>query len=271
MQVVGPDGADGRRPDRGRRYADGLPRAYFPLRVTIDEPGIYTARTEIDGAATEMAFQVDSPDDVKVIQPGAAMPSLETPTTTDARGVDPVCTSEPACPLHDVTLAEALAEGAPVALLVATPAFCQIAICGPVLDVLLDVRDDQPRRPLPARRGVRRPGQGPRRRMRRSSTPSVCTSSRAWCSWAPTASWSTASTRSTTASSCSRGSTCSDPGPEEVRHESPGVPPGDEERRRAVRSPRLAARLPPVVSAACGAERRAVCRPGAGPARPARG
>ena len=31
-----------------------------------------------------------------------------------------------------------------IALLVATPAFCQIAICGPVLDILLDVVDDHP-------------------------------------------------------------------------------------------------------------------------------
>ena len=31
-----------------------------------------------------------------------------------------------------------------MALLVATPAFCQIAICGPVLDVLLDVAPDHP-------------------------------------------------------------------------------------------------------------------------------
>ena len=35
------------------------------------------------------------------------------------------------------TLAQALTEKRPLALLVATPAFCQISICGPVLDVLL--------------------------------------------------------------------------------------------------------------------------------------
>ena len=32
------------------------------------------------------------------------------------------------------------AEGRPVALLVSTPKFCQVAICGPVLDVLLSQR-----------------------------------------------------------------------------------------------------------------------------------
>jgi len=144
IQIVGPDGSTVGNPIDVDRFADGLPRAYFPLRVTVDQPGIYTARTEIDGAATEMSFQVDGADDVKVIQPGTAMPALETPTPADARGVNPVCTKEPACPLHDATLAEVLAEGAPVALLVATPAFCQFVICGPVLDVLLEVREDNP-------------------------------------------------------------------------------------------------------------------------------
>ena len=144
VQIVGPEGEDVGAPVDVPSHAEGLPRAYFPLRVTVDEPGIYTARTEIEGKATEMSFQVHRAEDVVVIRPGKDMPALETPTTDDARGVNPMCTAEPACPLHDVTLAEALTEGAPVALLVATPAFCQIAICGPVLDVLLDVVDDHP-------------------------------------------------------------------------------------------------------------------------------
>ena len=46
--------------------------------------------------------------------------------------------------LHDVTLAAALGEGSPIALLVATPAFCATAVCGPVLDVLLAVQGQVP-------------------------------------------------------------------------------------------------------------------------------
>jgi hypothetical protein len=144
VQLLGPDGAEVGDLVEVERHADGLPRGYFPLAATLDAPGIYTARTEIDGAAAEMQFQVHSAGDGKVIQPGAAMPACDTPTTTDPHGVTPICTNDPVCPLHDITLAEALAEGSPVALLVATPAFCQIAICGPVLDVLLDARDHHP-------------------------------------------------------------------------------------------------------------------------------
>src|SRR3546814_856498 len=77
-------------------------------------------------------------------RPPPPTPPVATPTPTGARGVNPICTAEPACPLHDVSLADALVEGRPIALLVATPAFCQIAICGPVLDVLLEATGGHP-------------------------------------------------------------------------------------------------------------------------------
>ncbi len=119
------------------RHAAGLPKAYFPLRFSVPEPGVYTARAEFDRGVGEMAMQVDAAGAVKVIQPGAPLPGLATPTERNAEGVDPICTSDPRCPLHAVSVAEALGAGAPIALLVSTPAFCQVTICGPVLDVLL--------------------------------------------------------------------------------------------------------------------------------------
>jgi hypothetical protein len=120
-----------------QRHAKGLERAYFPLEVTLDEPGTYSVRSNITGD-DEMSLLVSAPSELQIIQPGQAFPALQTPTVDDARGVNPICTREPACPLHDVTAAQALAEGKPMAFLIATPAFCQVTICGPVLDVLLD-------------------------------------------------------------------------------------------------------------------------------------
>lgn len=144
VKVLGPDGSTVVEPLEVVRHAQGLPRGYFPLRFTVEEPGVYTGRTDVDGEAVEMAIKVDAAADVTAIQRGAAMPVLATPTPDDARGVDPICTNDPVCPLHDVTVGEALMESRPMALLVATPAFCQIAICGPVLDVLLNVTNDHP-------------------------------------------------------------------------------------------------------------------------------
>jgi hypothetical protein len=144
VTVLGPDGNPVGDPVDVPRHAQGLPRAYYPLRFTADDPGIYTGRAEVEGEAVEMAIKVDDAADVQVVQAGDALPPLITPTLDDAQGVDPVCTNDPVCPLHDLTVSEALDAGRPIALLVATPAFCQIAICGPVLDVLLAVAGDHP-------------------------------------------------------------------------------------------------------------------------------
>ena len=58
--------------------------------------------------------------------------------------MNPICTRDPACPLHKVSLTDALAKGKPVAYLIGTPAYCKTAVCGPVLDLLLA---EQPKRP----------------------------------------------------------------------------------------------------------------------------
>lgn len=144
VQVLTSAGEEIGSPITVARHAEGLPRAYFPLITEIAEPGIYTARTEIDGVGTEMAFQIHAPEDVPAIRPGMPLPAVDTPTVADPHGVNPICTADPVCPLHEVTLTEALQEARPIALLVSTPAFCQIAICGPVLDVLLDLTDAHP-------------------------------------------------------------------------------------------------------------------------------
>jgi hypothetical protein len=127
------------------RRSEGLPRPYYALPVTVDAPGYYVARAEIDGAVAETTIPVSAAAEVKVIQPGADLPPTPTPTTADSLGVTPICTLEPEmCALHDVSLPAALAERRPIALLISTPKFCQVAICGPVLDVMLGQVTDFP-------------------------------------------------------------------------------------------------------------------------------
>jgi hypothetical protein len=118
-------------------HTDGVPLPYFPLRTTFDRPGLYTVTTELDGAPATQTVQVSEPDSVPLVQPGQSMPSAETPTIDDHRGVEPICTATPECPLHAETLAVALRSGEPVAILVGTPAYCQTGLCGPVLDLLV--------------------------------------------------------------------------------------------------------------------------------------
>ena len=128
----------------GRRRDVNLPRAYYEFRVDVPRAEAYTLRVTADGATGDASFTVATPGSLSFPGPGDRLPPFDTPTTGDAQGVDPVCTRQPACPFHDVTLAEALAAGTPVVYLVGTPAFCQTGICGPVLDVMMAVAQDYP-------------------------------------------------------------------------------------------------------------------------------
>lgn len=125
------------RPVTVERHDDGLPRAYFPFTFTPAKAGVHGVRTVVKGATVSAAFDVATAATVKVPGVGDALPVVDSPTTADARGLDPICTQEPVCPLHEMNLRDALSAGKPIALLVSTPAYCQTAICGPVLDLVI--------------------------------------------------------------------------------------------------------------------------------------
>jgi hypothetical protein len=128
----------------GTRRDVNLPRAYYEFRVDVPQEGAHTLRVN-DGAATaEAAFTVGTPGSLPFPGPGDPLPPFDTPTLAAPGGVDPVCTREPACPFHDITLSDALGAGKPIVYLIGTPAFCQTGICGPVLDVMIGIVDDYP-------------------------------------------------------------------------------------------------------------------------------
>jgi hypothetical protein len=109
---------------------------FWVVRADVEQTGIYGLA--IDGIKEPKAFQVLDRAQVAQPKPGDKLPPFDTPTLDDARGVAPICTrAEGTCPLHTITLTEALTLGKPVAYLISTPAHCQFGVCGPVLDILL--------------------------------------------------------------------------------------------------------------------------------------
>ena len=124
----------------GEQHRDGIPQAYWPFRFTIDTPGFY--RLSVDGANPQSGF-FGVYETGKVAMPyiGATLPALDTPTVADHRGVEPYCSLTPdPCPLHDITLTEALQAGKPVVFMVGTPAHCQTGACAPGLEFLVAAR-----------------------------------------------------------------------------------------------------------------------------------
>lgn len=112
---------------------------YYPFRTTIEKPGNYMLVVD-DGPQDGAAFSVLERDQVLLPKVGDTLPSFDTPTFDNVRGVDPICTRLPKpCPFHELTLTEALQLKKPVAYLVGTPAHCSTGTCTPALNQLIGV------------------------------------------------------------------------------------------------------------------------------------
>lgn len=129
-------------PTTVRRRADGIPRGYYPAVVELSTPGTWTFEVDAHGQKlTTHLSAVDAGTVAAVTGVGDELPHVPTPTPSNTMGVTPICTRQPGCPFHDVSLDTALGLGKPIVLLVSTPAHCQTAICGPVLDLLIQRKD----------------------------------------------------------------------------------------------------------------------------------
>ncbi len=122
-------------------HATDLVIPYWAVNVQIDQPGIYTLRLDGDDGFGA-AFMVTDPSDVVVPYIGSLLPPFETPTVDDHRGVEPYCSLTPnPCPLHDITLTQAMTSGKPVGYMIGTPAHCQTGTCAPGLEFLVKAHD----------------------------------------------------------------------------------------------------------------------------------
>lgn len=127
------------------RQGDGLEfTPYYPVVFTPAEAGVYAV---VSSYAPEAPAWLDVNPAGTLQHPllGQQLPPAPTPTVDDTMDFERICTREPdACPFHDVTLEDALASGGPVALLLATPAFCQTDACGPSVDLMIPLADEFP-------------------------------------------------------------------------------------------------------------------------------
>lgn len=121
------------------RHGENLSVPYWPFEFTIEKEGVYILRIE-EVPDSDAAFQIQKRSDIRMPLVGDPLPPFDTPTTDNARGVDPICT-RPAgtCPFHSITLTEALKKGKPVLYLIGTPAYCTTGTCSPALDALIEV------------------------------------------------------------------------------------------------------------------------------------
>ena len=119
----------------------GQPLGLYVTEVELTQEGVvsFVAVTE-DGRAGSDAIQVASPETSQLPAPGTKAIKVATPTKKKDLGFEKICTLDPPCGMHQVSLDQALADGRPIALAFATPAFCETAVCGPSVGVLEEVR-----------------------------------------------------------------------------------------------------------------------------------
>lgn len=117
---------------------DGVPRAYLPVTFTFPTAGTYDLTATYDGADIDSTIQVVDPSEIGPPVVGEQLPPVDSPTTERTLEVDPLCSRVPACDLHSVNLRDAVTQGKPIVMLIATPAYCQTAVCGPVLDLVME-------------------------------------------------------------------------------------------------------------------------------------
>ncbi len=123
------------------RRRESVPAAYYDFRFVADEPGIYRLLIP-EGPEGGVVLQVFFEEQVAIPSPGQLLPGFDTPTFDDPAGVTTICTRDPGCEFHSVTLSEALNTGKAVAYLLGTPAFCSTGTCIPALEGMIEVMPD---------------------------------------------------------------------------------------------------------------------------------
>lgn len=127
-------------------HGDGLPedRGFYESSVVFPSDGqwLVLVEAETGGEALLAAGTVQVGARNAMPKTGDDAISTPTPTTKDARGVDPICTAVPPCGMHGRSLDEALEAGEKVMMIIATPAYCTSRLCGPEVELLDDMQQE---------------------------------------------------------------------------------------------------------------------------------
>jgi hypothetical protein len=124
-------------------------KSVYVADIPFDRPGKYEvlgiARLDdrlVAATSASGPLSVMKPEDDPVPRVGEPAPRIHTPTKADAAGdLASIDTRVPPSTMHEADFAAVVGKK-PVVLLFATPALCQSRVCGPVVDVAEQVKDE---------------------------------------------------------------------------------------------------------------------------------
>ena len=121
-------------------------RGLYATSVTFDRPGRWALQANVlgsDGQPKSARLYFDVPERSVAPAPGSAAPPSDSKTAADVDSLSRLTTgSEPDADLYRVSIADAVESGLPAVIVMASPAFCISAVCGPQVEVLSELNDE---------------------------------------------------------------------------------------------------------------------------------
>jgi hypothetical protein len=108
---------------------------FYLAEIDLPQPGTWQAAAIVEVASQRAAGQgaIKTSRQVPAAVGSKAL-SGPTPVATTPTGLAKICTRSPVCPMHGISLDQALRSGRPTVVSFATPLLCTSRMCGPVVD-----------------------------------------------------------------------------------------------------------------------------------------
>ena len=121
-------------------------RGLYSTHLNFDRTGQWAIRATVfgdDGASLQASLFFEVPENTRAPAVGDAAPRSENRTADDVERLSQLTTGSMQDPdLYRLTIAEAVESGLPTVIVMASPAFCTNAVCGPQVEVLQELKDE---------------------------------------------------------------------------------------------------------------------------------
>lgn len=120
-------------------------RGLYSTRLTFDAPGRWSIEISVldpNAPARKAQLFLDVPETTTAPDEGVLALKTKSKTVLDVEGISQLTTGSLHDPdLYQMTIGNAVESGLPTVVVMASPAFCTNAVCGPQVDVLKELKD----------------------------------------------------------------------------------------------------------------------------------
>jgi hypothetical protein len=142
FQVDGPTAT--KRSEAAATYRSLDPvRGIYVAQVEFDRPGAWgvqvsAERPGLAPLSARSGFEVLAQSSSPV--PGQPAIPSRNPTAAEVANLSDICSAQPPCEMHALSIEQALARQQPLVVTFSTPGYCTSQLCGPVLNEIQQIR-----------------------------------------------------------------------------------------------------------------------------------